>query len=558
MLSQLRIRSLALIDDVSMEFGSGFTVFTGETGAGKSILVGAIGLLLGERASADAIRTGAEEAEISGTFNIDSSLPQLDAMLNRNGIKCDDSSLICRRIIARNNRNRIWINQTPVTLAVLKECGDLLIDLHGQHEHQALLRPEAPRMLIDSLPGVQSFAFAYQNAWQSFEKTETELSAHIEKAEILAQKKDFIEFQYREISSLELKSGEESEIEAEIVRESSSGRRMTLAASISETLEGNELGGPLDRRLSMLRKDLEALAEIDSRVPEFCNDAANAITFVSTLMKFTDSCLAAGAGAADPAKLDRLNERLARIQRLKKKYKCDFAGLLQMELHLKNDLESLDNINTDRAELEKNVVAAKTVCVKKGRDLSKARLTASIELDKAVSREMENLGFVNGEWKTVFLRLEEPCQWGIEETSFHVRTNPGEPLLPLISTASGGEISRLMLAVKTYTAGKNDVPIMIFDEIDSGIGGTIAVRVGAAMKKISTSRQILCISHLHQIASIADNHILVFKKMEHGRTVTTASALNTAERIDEIARMLGGKTVTTIKHARELLSLPDA
>ncbi|MBD3392867.1 MAG: DNA repair protein RecN [Chitinivibrionales bacterium] len=554
MLRELRIKNLALIDDLALDLTPGLTVFTGETGAGKSILVGAVGLLLGERASSESIRSGTDEAEISGVLEFDRLSPALSRLLAETGIEADDGTLILRRTLARTGRNRIRINQVPVPLATLRTLGDLLVDLHGQHEHQSLLKADTPRILIDSLPAVSTARRAYDSAWLAYAEARSALENHEHKARELAAKRDVLEFQHHELASLHLEPGEEQRLEEDLRRISSVSERLECIAAIAGALGGGEDGDALDHRLALVKKHLESLARYDERARTWLDDMENALAFVPELERFAESYRDEAELASDPAAVDALNARLAKIQRLKKKHSCGYEGLLETQHRLKQDLDSLENMASDRAVLAGREAETKKACSEAGAELSTARASAARELDKRVGASMARLGFTDGKWQTAFLPEPAIAQHGLEELQFMVKTNPGEPFLPLAKIASGGEISRLMLAVKTFMAEKDHIPVLIFDEVDSGIGGLLAREVGAALRKLSRTHQVLCISHLHQIASRADEHVLVYKTMEGSRTVTRARKLSGDEKIDEITRMLGGESDISKEHARELLN----
>jgi DNA repair protein RecN (Recombination protein N) len=553
MLRELHIKNFALIDELHLEFESGFSVFTGETGAGKSILIGTIGFILGGRASAETIRAGADETELSGVFECASLPPALEALLAEHGIESDDNAIIIRRTISRNGRNRLRINQVPVPLSILKALGDLLVDFHGQHEHQSLLKPETPRILIDSLPGAAAAKTAYDKAYADYASRRAALAAHNKKATELAQKRDLLEFQHNELSALELKAGEEQQLEEEIRIIASLSERMRCASAVAQSLEGNEEADSLERRLWAIKKNLDTLAQLDSAAATWAGDIDSLMSFAGELERFISSYLQNAESQGDSARLDTLNSRLAKLQRLKKKHHCTVDELIEKRDQLARDLASLENIDADRALLQKQLSQAHSHCMRRGEQLSTARKKAGAELDGRVGAGMSRLGFTEGQWRTVYTPENEPMPTGLESVAFEVRTNPGEPFLPLAKTASGGEISRLMLAVKSFLAEKDYIPVLIFDEIDAGIGGVLAKEVAAALKKLSKTHQVLCISHLHQIASIADAHYLVHKSAKAGRTVTRARRLSGDEKVDEISRMLGGKTEISEKHARELL-----
>jgi DNA repair protein RecN (Recombination protein N) len=551
MVRELRIKNLALIEDVSVEFNGGFSVFTGETGAGKSILVGAIGLLLGERASAEMVRGGTEEAEVSGVFEFRELKRPLAELLKENGVPVDDGSLILRRTIARNNRNRIFINQVPLPLSVLKKVGDALVDFHGQHEHQSLLNPETPRLIIDSLPAVTGPKHDFDAAYADYTAARDSLEAHDRTAGELAQKKEVIEFQHNELKTLDLKTNEEESLEEEIKLLSSTTQRVQCVSQIDSILTDPET--PMGRQLGLIRKNLEALSRFDPSVNQWIADIETASSVFTELESFCGSYLEKTRSQADPGRLEFINGRLAKIQRLKKKYSCSCDQLIEKMNVFKKDLEALENSGADRSLLEKRLEKSLEQCMASGRKLGITRKKESLVFDKKVSGLMEKLGFTGGMWQTRYTDADGPQVFGLEDCAFAVRTNPGEEVLPLVKIASGGEISRLMLAIKTVMADQDNIPVLIFDEIDTGIGGMLAKEVGRSLVNLSKTHQLLCISHLHQIASLADHHFHVYKETRSGRTITSVKLLDDKEKVVEIARMLGGESAISKKHAEELL-----
>jgi DNA repair protein RecN (Recombination protein N) len=551
MIRELTVKNLALIEDLHLDFSAGFSVFTGETGAGKSILIGAIGLLLGERASSEMVRSGSEEAEVSGVFELDRKTGELDRLLSESGIATDGDTMIVRRTLARNGRNRIYVNQIPVPLSHLKAIGDLLVDFHGQHQHQSLLNPESAHEIVDALPDTAPPRAQYAQAYETFVSARQELDVFSRRATELTQKKELLEFQYHEIHALRLREGEEPALESELVLLSSTAERVQCVADMNAILSDESASPAI--LLKALRKKCEILTKFDPPVGQWTKDLDASLATIAELERFCGSYADAIQANADPGRIEQINNRIAKIQRLKKKFQCTLPGLLAKEQQLADDLQSLGNIDSDRSLLQKKLDSALNAVLEKGAILSGARKKATAEFDKQVSRQMENLGLAGGKWKTVYADLGEPAPFGMEEVEFHVQANIGEPFLPLIKTASGGEISRLMLAIKTVMARHDRIPILIFDEIDTGIGGMIAKEVAAALHGLSTSHQVICISHLHQIASLAEHHYNVYKETQNGRTVTRVMLLEGPERIDEIARMLGGDSEIARKHARELL-----
>jgi len=551
---ELSIKNYALINELTVVFKRGFSVFTGETGAGKSILIGAIGLLLGERASSEHIRSGTEETEIYGIFELDNIQPSLSQILTAGDIPCEDNTLIVRRFISKSGRNRVHINQIPVPLATLKAIGNHLIDFHGQHEHQSLLRSETANFLINNLAEVKTPWKKYTVSYEAYVAAKSELDNFDRIAAELAQKRDFIEFQYNELSNLQLAPDEEQTLEEEYSLLSSATERCGCVSNIIDIIEGGNANPSLERNLIQIQKNLETLRKFDPSATPWSEDLESSITLLAELSSFCHSYLQRSDAAADPAQLDHINSRLAKIQRLKKKYHCTANELITKQHHLKEQLDALENTEADHSLLEKKLLLAEKTCREDARQLSNARKNAARKFDKKITHHMSRLGFSGGEWRTLFVAEPDIAANGLEQCVFEVRTNTGEPFLPLIKTASGGEISRLMLAIKTVLAKQDSIPILIFDEIDTGIGGHLAAEVARSMYSLSKSHQVICISHLHQIASIADHHYLVFKETEHNRTVTKVHPLTDSEKVKEISRMLGSDSTISRKHAEELLA----
>ena len=551
MIRELHIKNLALIEDVHVDFSAGFSVFTGETGAGKSILVGAIGLLLGERASAEQVRSGSDEAEVSGVFELGAMRKPLADIFSQNSIAVEGGTCIVRRVISRSGKNRVYINQVPVPLSVLKTVGDNLVDFHGQHEHQSLLDPQNAQRTIDRLPGVDRPAAEYAGRYAAYVAARDALAEHDRRSRDLTAKRDVIEFQYGEIKTLGLSAGEEARLEEELALASTSAQRLECVSKINELLSSDETS--ISRQIGIIRKNLEILGRYDASVLPWLADLQAPSAVFSALEAFCGDYLEKSGASVTPEQLDAINARLAKIQRLKKKYACGFDGLLAKERELKADLDALVNTEADRSVLAGQERLALDECMKAGAALSAARKKHAAVFDRAITAHMAKLGFIGGEWKTEFIPHEAPQAHGLEDAQFMVRTNPGEPTLPLVKIASGGEISRLMLAIKTVLAAHDNIPILVFDEIDSGIGGMLAKEVAIALAALSATHQLLCISHLHQIAGLADHHYHVYKDAQAGRTVTMVKKLSEHEKVAEIARMLGGDSAISKKHAEELL-----
>ncbi len=554
MIRELRIRNLALIDHLSIELDDGFVVVTGETGAGKSILAGAVGLLLGEKAGGDMLRSGASDGEVTGSFEIANTASGLKSVLVENAIEPDDGMIIIRRTFSRRGRGRVYINQTPVPLATLRALGEHLIDFHGQHEHQSLFRPNAAREITDRLEGVPEQFEEYVAAYRAYLKALQALEEHERRMADLNRRRDLLEFQLDELGKLAPGRGEEEKLSEEYRKLSSVTERLASVSRISALLENEGEGPALDRLLSMIRKELEALHRLDSSAEPWIRDLDSAQTYFSELSRFCGTYLDhEGSVQNETRGLDTINDRLARIQRLKKKYSCTGDELVDVLEKVRAELQDLANVDSDREILFREKDQAEKSCLASGRELRRVRQRAAKKFDHEVAANMGQLGFADNGWTTDFKEANQPGPHGLDEVSFLVRTNPGEPYRPLARIASGGEISRIMLAIKSVLADRDEIPVLIFDEIDTGIGGMLARNVADTMKQLSKSHQVLCISHLHQIASRADQHVLVRKELEANRTVTRIRPLTQEERVTEIARMLGADSETSRKHARELL-----
>jgi len=553
MIRELRIKNLALIENLTLELDGGFTVFTGETGAGKSILIGAIGLLLGERASSEMIRSGFDEAEVIGCLEIEKPRPKLLDFLNESGIDASDGSLIIRRNISKTGKNRVLVNQVPMPISSLKTLGDLLIDLHGQHQHQSLLNENTHADIVDTLPETLPALENYTSAYNSYSSAKQELIDAEKTARELADKRDVLEFQYKELSALDPQKGEEDALEQELSLLSSSAQRIECAGDILSLLGASDEGESLRKKLSQVKRKLETLGKYDPSVLPYCSDIETVISTCSELDMFCSKYLENIGSDNSPGRIEAINTRLAKIQRLKKKYSLSLDELADKKQQLAKNLTLLENSNADMESLRKKTDRARQICTDSAQALTRSRKKTLLPFDKEVTRRMESLGFIGGGWTTELTPLEEPAARGMEEIRFLVRTNPGEPFLPMSKIASGGEISRLMLAIKSILAEQDEIPVLIFDEIDTGIGGVLAKEVSKALCSLSSTHQVLCISHLHQIASAADHHYLVSKKTAEGRTVTEVCRLDEKQRTSEIARMLGGESQISLKHAEQLL-----
>ena len=562
MLKELSIKNFAIIDQLRVEFAPGLNVFTGETGAGKSIIVDALNLALGERASSDLIRTGSDEAVVEAAFELNSHGPAaVRAILADQGIAIEPGEdLIVRRVISSAGKNKVYINGSLANLATLADLGARLADIHGQHEHQSLLAIDLQRDMLDSFGGLMdrrdvfgTLVDRYQGARQALAELE---AGEREKA----QREDLLRYQANEIEGTRLQEGEDETLAAEQRVMMNAEKLAGLAASADDTLysgEGAVLAG-LKRAITNVRE----IAAIDANlVPTLellesgraqVEEAARDVSSYADRVEF------------DPARLEEIGDRLELIQKLKKKYGATIAEIVSFGEKAAGELAKIGKSGEEMARLRTEIAAVKEQLTAKARELTKRRTAAARELEKKVEAELGHLGMK----KTVFQAriTQEPgedtndglkvSESGADRIEFLISPNPGEEPRPLARTASGGELSRIMLALKTILVEGDPIPTLVFDEVDAGIGGAVAEEVGRKLRKIAGRRQVFCITHLAQIASMATSHYGVSKSVKQDRTSTEVKVLDRAERVDEVARMLGGRTITdaTLKHAEEMLS----
>ena len=555
MLQELHIKDLAIIDELTLSFEAGFTVFTGETGAGKSIIIDAIDLVLGDRASADLIRSGCEEARVEALFDI-SGMERMEDILNDAGIGAADTLLI-KRIIHRNGRNRIFINGSLSTLMTLSEIGRHLIDICGQSEHQSLTRAEEHIDILDAFGGLESLREEMSSSYRKLLRTRKEFEKVKSSTELSSQERELMEFQLKEIESIAPRQGEDEELEKELelLRNAESIRHALVEGE--STLYSEE--GSVMERLSGLTRRLEELSSLDEELGELARRLESAYyeleDVAATLRQKVDTI------EADPERLKEVEDRLDAINTLKRKYGGTIEEVLKRRDGIKQTLSSTVDHELELERLRTELSRAEEEAYMVADSLGEARRKAAEELKVAIEKELEELG-IRGATFHVEIRRDKSAddryrltEKGAEHVLFLISTNPGEEAKPLNRIASGGELSRIMLAIKSLiSVGK--VPTLIFDEIDTGIGSTMAQVVARRLKGVSKTHQVLCITHMPQIAAYADTHLLVTKvATPDGRTVTRVKRLEGEERVAHIARMLGGgtPTETTLKHARELL-----
>ena len=553
MIMNLQVRDFAIVDRIDIEFEPGMTVLTGETGAGKSILVDALGLVLGERGNAQLVRDGAKRAEFAAEFDM-SSLPVVAAWLEEQALDLDGECLL-RRVINADGRSRAFINGNSVPLSQLKAIGELLLDIHGQHFHQSLGRREIQRDLLDHFGGLldqRSEAATHFIEWKSLaERFEELASAEADRASRL----DLLTFQLQELDSLALRADEIAELNNERQKLQNSGRLAEGANSALEGLFDNDAGNANSLVADALRA-IEPLAEIDTAlepVLEMLNSASIQVAEAADTLRRYGEAL-----DMDPARRDWVEERLDAIQTISRKHRVKADELGELSDRLRAEHDELSHAEERGRELEEQAAAARSEFLKRARALSKGRHKAAAGFEAAVTDAMHGLGMPGGVFKVAMTTLGDDAAkpWGIDNIEFLISANPGQAPQSLAKIASGGELSRMSLSIQVIASDGSAIPTMVFDEVDSGVGGGVAEMVGRRLQELGANRQVLCVTHLPQVASLADQHFRISKVTDGKSTRTRVHGLGKDERIEELARMLGGVEITrkTLDHAAEMLA----
>lgn len=551
MLVSLYIRNFALIQELTVSFNPGLTIITGETGAGKSILVGALSLVLGERSSSDLVRSGTSKAVIEAILN-DVHSEKIDRLLHDANIETAQE-LILRRELSSTGQSRCFINDTPCTAAILKQTGEMLIDLHGQHDHQLLLHADTHESLLDDFAKTAQEVTAYKEARSALQEMQRGLETLKKEAAEIREKREIVTFQLNELNALDLKSGEEESIETEITLLENAETLFTLSASLSELLYDSE--NSLYSAISEALHLLEKLATIDRRFDIHLEESRSAQSIVDELARFTRSYTA--NIDFNPVRLESLRERQLQLQRIGKKYGRSLSGLIELknELEAKSALE--ENLEEEVDRIRQQIARQKAELSRYADTLCRKRQDAAHRLELLIQRQLAELGIPHATF-IVSMRHEEDREGeitvdeksytafagGYDQIEFLISANPGEKPKPLVKVASGGEISRVMLALKSALAESAELPILIFDEIDTGISGRIAEAVGRSLKNLSRLHQIIAITHLPQIAAMADLHLSVQKSVQQERTVTEVTVLDHESRLQAIAALISGKNIS--------------
>lgn len=560
MLAELTVSALAVVDRARLEPGPGFVAVTGETGAGKSLLVGAIGLLVGERADAGAIRAGEPLARVEGRFALEPGPARaaVERLLAAWGIAGDDGEIIVRREVAREGRSRAWVNQAPVTLAALRELGALLVDVHGQHEHQSLLRPDAQRDVLDRLGGAVAEREAMAMAHAAWRNAEAARAAFEDEARRAAESADGWRFAHEELTRAQLVAGEDAALAARLARMRHAGRLLGALARARAGLEGDAgegRGGGAIYGAAEAERALREAAAFDPALAALADECAAAATTLGEVARAIEE--AGDPADLDPAEAEAAEERHALLERLARRHHRPLAELIAWRDELAGRLARLEDREAERHRLGDAAAAARAAVDRAATALRKRRAKAATKLERALPAELEAVGLARAAVTIELAALAEPTADGADRVEFRFAPNPGEEARPLARIASGGEMSRLMLALQTLVAAQDGVDALLFDEVDSGIGGAVARAVGERLARLGQVRQVLCVTHLPVIACQADRQFRIHKLEEGGRTRALVERVEGDERVGEIARMLAGDAAsdTTRRQARELLRL---
>ncbi|MDT8441739.1 MAG: DNA repair protein RecN [Desulfuromonadales bacterium] len=552
MLLNLAIGNFAIIDRLDIEFGSGFNVLTGETGAGKSIILDAFGLLLGDRARPDLVRAGAAEATVEALFLLDADAPVRQLLRDAGLPGADADELILRRLVQGGGRSRAYVNGAMVTLAQLQPLAEQLVMVCGQHEHQSLLQRDAHLEMLDSFARNAQLRVAYRNDYLRRQELAKRLAELEELERDRQQQLDFLNHQSQELAAANLDPDEEDALQAERLLLQNGERLLQVSQAGYAALYGDQ--GAVCERLAELAGQLAELARIDPALAPLGDTLSRAQYDVedvaAQLRHYSSRC------QVEPGRLEQVEERLGQLARLKRKYAPTIAEILALKQKLDERLEQLDRAGATRDELTGQLDELDQAVRASGAALSRSRRAAGEGLSATVAAELADLAMTGARFAVQFDELAAPAETGLEKVEFLLAANPGEPLHGLARVVSGGELSRLMLALKRAAPGADRVPTLIFDEVDAGIGGETATSVGRKLRGVSRSAQVLCVTHLPQVAACADRHFQVCKGQIGGRTVTDVRPLDSEARIREMARMLAGAHVgeQTLLHARELIA----
>jgi DNA repair protein RecN (Recombination protein N) len=559
MLTTLRIKNLALVTDLTLDLQPGYNVVTGETGAGKSILIGALNLILGERADRTLIRSGSDACAVEAVFDMRRLNSSLKIFLEENGLEpCEDNQLVVKRTFTNSGTNRQFINGSPTTLAILGTLGESLVDIHGPHDHQSLLNPAKQLAILDAFGKLESERENFAGLVNRRLALGDEKAALIIDEKAYAQQLDLLKFQVNEITSAAIQPNEQEQIEQDYKRTSNSARLLEGSQAALDLLRENE--SSLLTQAGALGRILQELQRVDSAAAPLFLLHEQAVALLNDLQSglshYSDKV------DLDPNRLHQLEERLNLFQTLQRKYGPSLTAVTAFGEEAQRKLRSLEQrdgelqrINGELRKLESEIWHA-------GLELSSRRKKVIPQLGRAAGQQLADLGFKQSRLDIALATLERGefqqdiarrSRQGLDTIEFQFAPNPGEPPRPLRAIASSGEMARVMLALKTVLSAEDRIPVLVFDEVDANVGGETAYKVGEKMLQIARNRQVLCITHLPQVAAPASSHFVATKLVKSGRTISEIRLLEDAERVTELARMLGGQTEAARKHAEAML-----
>lgn len=547
MLSQIKIRNLALVDELDWQLSDGLLGVTGETGAGKSVIVGALKLILGERAEKSLIRTGEETCSVEAVFDLKESA-EVDAILEELGFEsCEDGLLIIKRSFSARS-NRQFVNNSPATVSTLKALGKHLVDLHGPHDHQSLLATDKQLTMLDAYAGSRDLAEKYRSAWADWRAKVQELASLEASERESSQQMDLLRFQVEEIDAAELRPEEEEEIEARYKRSANASRLVDSAAAIQNLLGGED---GVTARLAEVQRLAGDLRRMDEGTADLLSGLEGAVLELSELESGVEDYVS--DLDLDPAEATELERRVSTFDSLKRKYGATLEEVIEHRDEAAERLHRIENRGEIIEKLASEVVTLREKVDAQGAKLTLRRKRSAPKLAKEIVAHLNDLGFRQALFEIALVREEEPTAQGLEGVEFEFGPNPGEPIKPLRNIASSGEVSRVMLAVKSALADQDATPLMVFDEIDANVGGEIARAVGDKMAVLGQGHQVVAITHFPQVAAIANAHYVVSKAVQKGRTLSTLKPVGGESRLDELVRMLGGGGEEAREMAKSLL-----
>jgi DNA repair protein RecN (Recombination protein N) len=564
MLTTLRIKNLALVADLTLELQPGYNVITGETGAGKSILIGALNLALGERADRTLIRSGSESCSVEAVFDIARLRAPLGSFLEENGLEpCADHQLLLKRSFTTAGTNRQFINGSPTTLATLAALGEWLVDIHGPHEHQSLLHPARQLAILDAFGNLDGEREAFADLVRRSATLEAEKTALIVDEKTYAQQLDLLRFQAGEIAAAQLQPEEEAQVEQDYKRASNAAKLLQLSQTALGLLSENETS--LLTQAGIIGRTLQELQRVDASAAPLLTLHEQAVAALRDLQaELSHYC---DKTDIDPARLQQLEERLNLIHSLRRKYGATVPEVMAFGEEATRKLESLEQRDAELGRLNAELQTLAAELWRAGQALSAKRRKVIPQLSKAACKQLADLGFKQSRLdialttrpQSLIADHQSPItSTGLDTIEFQFAPNPGEPARPLRAIASSGELARVMLALKTVLAAEDQIPVLVFDEVDANVGGETANAVGEKMQQIAQKRQVLCITHLPQVAAPASAHFMASKQTKAGRTTSEITLLSAKDRVTELTRMLGGQTDAARKHAEALLEGPRA